>query len=63
MAEIAEQRFDLNGEEVLENIIVARAYNHDDQMALIDQLGLLFADPEKGPFRVLIIDSSKSCHT
>lgn len=57
MAEISEKRFNLDPNEVLDNIIVARAFSHDAQMDLIVKLGMLFADPERGPFRLLIIDS------
>ncbi|EEY68784.1 DNA repair and recombination protein radA, putative [Phytophthora infestans T30-4] len=44
-------------EDVLDNIIVARAHSHDAQMDLVVKLGVLFADPDQGPFRLLIIDS------
>ncbi|KAJ8559042.1 hypothetical protein ON010_g8409 [Phytophthora cinnamomi] len=54
VAEIAKERFNMDSEDVLANIIVA---SHDAQMDLVIKLGVLFADPEQGPFRLLIIDS------
>ncbi|KAF1330719.1 hypothetical protein FI667_g4649, partial [Globisporangium splendens] len=57
VAEIAKERYNLNPSDVLDNIIVARAHSHDTQMDLIVKLGVLFADPEQGPFKLLIIDS------
>ncbi|CAH0473439.1 unnamed protein product [Peronospora belbahrii] len=57
VAEIAKERYKLDPEDVLDNIIVARAHSHDAQMDLIIKLGVLFADPDQGPFRLLIIDS------
>ncbi|OQS04890.1 DNA repair and recombination protein radA [Thraustotheca clavata] len=57
VSEIAKTRYDLDPKEVLDNIIVARAHSHDAQMDMVTQLGVLFADPERGPFRLLIIDS------
>ncbi|OQR99202.1 RecA family ATPase Dmc1 [Achlya hypogyna] len=57
VAEIAKTRYDLNPKDVLDNIIVARAHSHDAQMDMVTKLGVLFADPDRGPFRLLIIDS------
>ncbi|KAF0757202.1 hypothetical protein AaE_004342 [Aphanomyces astaci] len=57
VAEIAKTRYDLDAKDVLDNIIVARAHSHDAQMDMVLKLGVLFADPERGPFRLLIIDS------
>ncbi|CAK4839883.1 unnamed protein product [Aphanomyces euteiches] len=57
VAEIAKTRYDLEPSDVLDNIIVARAHSHDAQMDMVMKLGVLFADPERGPFRLLIIDS------
>ncbi|KAI9987032.1 hypothetical protein PInf_026151 [Phytophthora infestans] len=57
VAEIAKIRYNLDPEDVLDNIIVARAHSHDAQMDLVVKLGVLFADPDQGPFRLLIIDS------
>ncbi|KAL4155372.1 hypothetical protein PRNP1_007482 [Phytophthora ramorum] len=57
VAEIARERYNLDPDDVLDNIIVARAHSHDAQMDLVIKLGVLFADPDQGPFRLLIIDS------
>ncbi|KAG1693383.1 hypothetical protein DVH05_023469 [Phytophthora capsici] len=77
VAEIAKERYNLDPEDVLDNIIVARqdlvinllgisytgsnsmcrAHSHDAQMDLVIELGALFADPDQGPFCLLIIDS------
>ncbi|CAI5743181.1 unnamed protein product [Peronospora destructor] len=57
VAEIAKERYNLDPEDVLDNIIVARAHSHDAQMDFVIKLGVLFADPDQGPFRLLIIDS------
>ncbi|KAH9093173.1 hypothetical protein Ae201684P_008832 [Aphanomyces euteiches] len=37
--------------------ITLSAHSHDAQMDMVMKLGVLFADPERGPFRLLIIDS------
>ncbi|KAG2841975.1 hypothetical protein PC113_g18925 [Phytophthora cactorum] len=57
VAGIAKERYNLDPVDVLDNIIVARAHSHDAQMDFVIKLGVLFADPEQGPFRLLIIDS------
>ncbi|ETI33171.1 hypothetical protein F441_20005 [Phytophthora nicotianae CJ01A1] len=57
VAEIAKERYNLDPVDVLDNIIVARAHSHDAQMAFVIKLGVMFADPDQGPFRLLIIDS------
>ncbi|KDO27709.1 hypothetical protein SPRG_07338 [Saprolegnia parasitica CBS 223.65] len=57
VAEIAKTRYDLDPKDVLDNIIVARAHSHDAQMDMVTKLGVLFADPDRGPFRLLIVDS------
>lgn len=49
-------RFGLDPEEVLENVLVARAYNTEQQCEYVDQLGARFAD-EPGRYRLLVIDS------
>ncbi|KAG7377748.1 Meiotic recombination protein dmc1 [Phytophthora pseudosyringae] len=43
VAEIAKERYNLDPEDVLDNIIVARAHSHDAQMDLVVKLGVLFA--------------------
>ncbi|CAI5720117.1 unnamed protein product [Hyaloperonospora brassicae] len=57
VAEIAKERYNLDPQETLDNIVVARAHSHDAQMDFVTELGVYFADPDQGPFRVLIIDS------
>lgn len=54
--EIAEAR-GLDGNAVLENIALCRAYNSDHQGRIIEACGALFADDSNGCFRLLIIDS------
>ncbi|KAI8984301.1 meiotic recombinase Dmc1, partial [Mycotypha africana] len=49
-------RFGVDPEIVLDNIVVARAWNSDQQMDLINELAAHFAD-QKGAYRLLIIDS------
>ncbi|KAF9181034.1 Meiotic recombination protein dmc1 [Haplosporangium sp. Z 767] len=49
-------RFGIDSEAALENILVARAYNSEHQMDLITEVAARFAE-EKGIFRLLVIDS------
>jgi len=46
---------DLNPEEVLKNIFVARAFNSDHQILLIDKVGEMVKDGE--PIRLVVVDS------
>lgn len=55
LKEIAE-RFNLDPEETLENVIYARAYNSEHQIELLNNLSIKFAE-ESGKFKLLIIDS------
>ena len=48
------ERFGLEAEAALENIIVARAYTHEHQASLLGMLGAKMVDDQ---FRLLIIDS------
>lgn len=50
-------RFGLDSEQTLENVIVARVFSHEEQMETVKLIAALVADPDQGPFRVLIIDS------
>ncbi|KAG2226773.1 hypothetical protein INT45_005738 [Circinella minor] len=50
------ERFGADPEVVLDNIIVARAWNSDHQMDLITEIAAKFAE-EKGVYRLLIVDS------
>ncbi|KAI7866997.1 RecA family ATPase Dmc1 [Spinellus fusiger] len=49
-------RFGIDPEIALENILVARAWNSDQQMDLVSEIAARFAET-KGAFRLLIIDS------
>ncbi|XP_004364475.2 HsLim15 [Capsaspora owczarzaki ATCC 30864] len=49
-------RFGLDRNAVLENVMFARAYNSEHQMDLINQCAAKFAE-EKGVYRLLIVDS------
>ncbi|KAG0060920.1 Meiotic recombination protein dmc1 [Linnemannia elongata] len=50
------ERFGIDAEAALENILVARAYNSEHQMDLITEVAARFAE-ERGIFRLLVIDS------
>ncbi|KAF9400200.1 Meiotic recombination protein dmc1 [Mortierella sp. AD011] len=50
------ERFGIDPEAALDNILVARAYNSEHQMDLITEVAARFAE-EKGVFRLLVIDS------
>ena len=51
------QRFGVDVNSVLDNLLIARAFNSDQQEDLIQQLGAAFLD---GPFALLVIDSITS---
>ncbi|KAK4688474.1 DNA repair protein RAD51, partial [Tremellales sp. Uapishka_1] len=53
------ERFGLNGEEVLDNIAYARAYNADHQMQLLIQASAMMAESR---FSLLIVDSCTSLY-
>jgi meiotic recombination protein DMC1 len=55
LKQIAE-RFGLEGAQVCENVIYARAYNSEHQMELLTLLAARFAE-EKGAYRLLVVDS------
>ncbi|KAI8980864.1 meiotic recombination protein DMC1/LIM15 [Pilobolus umbonatus] len=50
------ERFGLDPEIVLDNIVVARAFNSDHQMDLITELAVHFAD-QKNSYRLVVVDS------
>ena len=54
ISQIAEAK-GMNPENVLNNILVARAFNSDHQILLVDKVGELIKDGE--PIRVVIVDS------
>ncbi|CAO3641777.1 unnamed protein product [Mucor hiemalis] len=49
-------RFGVDSDIVLDNIVVARAWNSDQQMDLISELACHFAE-QRGVYRLLVIDS------
>ncbi|KAK9472433.1 Rad51-domain-containing protein [Dipodascopsis tothii] len=53
------QRFGLNGQEVLDNVAYARAYNADHQLQLLNQAASLMANSR---FSILIVDSIMSLY-
>ncbi|KAL1412666.1 DNA repair protein RAD51 [Vanrija pseudolonga] len=53
------ERYGLNGEEVLDNIAYARAYNADHQMQLLVQASAMMAESR---FSLLIVDSCTSLY-
>jgi len=53
------QRFGLNGEDVLDNVAYARAYNTDHQMALLVQASAMMAESR---FALLIVDSAMALY-
>lgn len=55
LKQIAE-RFNLDPDEVCDNVIYARAFNSEHQMELITQIAAKFAE-ERGVYRILIVDS------
>ncbi|RUS17608.1 DNA repair and recombination protein rada [Endogone sp. FLAS-F59071] len=53
------QRFGLNGEDVLDNVAYARAYNTDHQMALLVQASAMMAESR---FSLLVVDSAMALY-
>ena len=51
------ERFGLDPEQTLENIIVARVFSSEEQMDTVRLIAGLVADPDQGPFRCVIVDS------
>lgn len=51
------ERFGLDVEQTLDNIIICRVYSHEEQMEAVKPIAALLSDPDQGPFRLLIIDS------
>jgi len=52
-------RFGLNGEEVLDNVAYARAYNSDHQLQLLNQAAAMMTETR---FSLLVVDSSTSLY-
>ncbi|OLL26693.1 DNA repair protein rhp51 [Neolecta irregularis DAH-3] len=53
------ERYGLNGEEVLDNVAYARAYNADHQLSLLNQAASMMAESR---FSLLVIDSATSLY-
>ncbi|KAG0227595.1 recombinase rad51 [Actinomortierella wolfii] len=53
------ERYNLNGEEVLDNVAYARAYNTDHQMQLLVQAAAMMAESR---FSLLIVDSATALY-
>ncbi|KAG0080993.1 recombinase rad51 [Linnemannia elongata] len=53
------ERYNLNGEEVLDNVAYARAYNTDHQMQLLVQAAAMMSESR---FALLIVDSATSLY-
>ena len=51
------ERFGLDAEQTLDNVIICRVFSHEEQMEVVKPIAALLADTEQGPFRILIIDS------
>lgn len=51
------ERFGLDTNETLDNIVICRVYSHEEQMEIIKPIAGLLSDPAQGPFRLLIVDS------
>jgi len=51
------ERYGLDVDGTLDNIIVCRVYSHEEQMEVIKPIAGLLSDPAQGPFRLLIVDS------
>lgn len=51
------QRFGLDSDQTLDNIIICRVFSHEEQMEIVKPIAALLADLDQGPFRLLIVDS------
>jgi meiotic recombination protein DMC1 len=51
------ERYGLDSDQTLENIIHCRVHTHNEQMDIVKPVAALLADPDQGPYRLLIIDS------
>lgn len=54
--EIAERKFGLDGDSVLDNLLIAKCYNHEHQMELLKYVAAKITEDES-PYRLVIIDS------
>lgn len=52
-------RFGLNGEEVLDNVAYARAYNTDHQLELLNQAAMMMTETR---FALLVVDSAMALY-
>ena len=51
------ERFGLDTEQTLDNIIICRIFSHEEQMEVLKPIAALLSDIDQGPFRLLIVDS------
>jgi meiotic recombination protein DMC1 len=51
------ERFGLDVEQTLDNIIICRIFSHEEQMEVLKPIAALLSDHDQGPFRLLIVDS------
>ena len=56
MAEIAVKRFGLDGDQVLDNVLIARCQNHEQQHEMLAAVAAKITDAEE-PVKLLIVDS------
>jgi meiotic recombination protein DMC1 len=57
VAQIALERHGLEKSEVMENILHAHIGSHEILMSSMTEVAAMLSDPEKGPFKMLIVDS------
>ena len=51
------QRFGLDVEQTLDNVIVCRVFSHEEQIEIVKPIAALLSDADQGPFRTIIVDS------
>ncbi len=56
VAEIAVKRFGLDGDQVLDNVLIARCQNHEQQHEMLQAVAAKITDAEE-PVKLLIVDS------
>jgi meiotic recombination protein DMC1 len=56
VAEIAVKRFGLDGDQVLDNVLIARCQNHEQQHEMLAAVAAKITDAEE-PVKLLIVDS------
>jgi len=56
------ERFELDAEFVVENVVTARIFNVDHLDSMLLQAAAIMADPDSPPFRLLVLDSIIGCY-